>query len=1043
MDPHVSLPHPLCQTLGRPRWLPALAALLLLPVAGRAQTPFPVPRLATLSPAGVRAGDAVAITVTGSDLDDATALYASHPGIKAERLPDPPPPKGKKGKQKPLPPAPLRFKVTVAPDTPRGMHDVRVVGKWGISNPRVFVVGDRAELVEQEPNSDVPQAQRIDLGAAVHGAINPKVDVDYYVFAGKKGQRVVVHCAAASIDSTLTPQLQLFDAADRQLAENRQYRGRDALLDAVLPEDGDYCVRVCEFAYVNGGPQYFYRLSVSTGPWLDAAYPPAVEPGKLARITLYGRNLPGGQPDATAPRDLGVSAPLERLAVQVTPPAVAPEGRLDFRGSLLPRGASLDGFAYRLDGPGGASNPVLLTYADAPLVLDNEANDAPAKAQELTLPCCLCGRIERTRDRDYYAFTAKKGDVYVLEGYADRLRVPMDLVLTVKRADNDQVLGEFADNPDIPTTVGKFYTHTDDPRARFVAPADGRYVLVVRSRTGDFRAGPRYVYRVSIRKERPDFRLVVVGNNDTAAGGCTVRQGGSQDLEIICFRRDGFAGEVLLTAEGLPSGVTCPPQVLGPKAGQTVLVVTAAANAPDWAGEIRVKGTARIGKEKVVREARAGCLVWPTPQQNVPAISRLARSLCLAVRAKGPYSLTVPVKELAVPVGGAVELKLGVTRHWPDFKVPVQLDRAAAPTLTNGKPIPVPRVTAAANQSGATVKFNVPSNTEPGVCNLVFRGTAKFPFARNPKEKKTNVDVVQVTPPVRLTVYNSVTELSVVPAAVTVSAGGQETVVVRVKRLHGYKGAFKVELVPPKGTTPVSAAAVTIPAGADEAKLTLKAPPKVKSATSRVFAVKVTAAINKVNLAQEAKFTVTVSDAQAATIPGAGTKTAGPVRAVVLLADGADGWRYAPASQAKGDGWRGVDFNDGGWKTGRTPLGHGEPEIASRKGTEIALKGQPVVFRRTFDMPAEVLANRGATFRLAVASDDSAIVYLNGALADQDPESDHEYRYWNREVEIPAARLRPGRNVVAVLLHNGSGSSDLYLDLKLTAHLPEGKAAGK
>jgi hypothetical protein len=75
-------------------------------------------------------------------------------------------------------------------------------------------------------------------------------------------------------------------------------------------------------------------------------------------------------------------------------------------------------------------------------------------------------------------------------------------------------------------------------------------------------------------------------------------------------------------------------------------------------------------------------------------------------------------------------------------------------------------------------------------------------------------------------------------------------------------------------------------------------------------------------------------------------------------------------------------------------------------------------------------------FSLEVASDNSAEVYINGQLVDKD-EEDHEFAYWNRTVPAPAKLLRPGRNVVAVLVHNSSGSSDLYFDLALTARVPK------
>ena len=109
------------------------------------------------------------------------------------------------------------------------------------------------------------------------------------------------------------------------------------------------------------------------------------------------------------------------------------------------------------------------------------------------------------------------------------------------------------------------------------------------------------------------------------------------------------------------------------------------------------------------------------------------------------------------------------------------------------------------------------------------------------------------------------------------------------------------------------------------------------------------------------------------------------------------------------------------------------PSAAARRSR---VKGQPFVFRREFNVPAELLQQKGVVFRLSVASDDSATVYLNGTLVDQDPEPDHEFAYWNREVDLKPQQLRPGRNVVAALVKNGPSSSDLYLDMEISAQVP-------
>ena len=150
-------------------------------------------------------------------MQGATGLYFSFPGAKVEvegseafkPVVDPKPPK----KAPPPPKGQIsqRFKVTLPADAPLGIHDVRIVTANGISNPRAFVVGDLQEFTEQEPNDDLPKAQKIAVNSTVSGVISVGTDVDYYLFTGKKGQRIVVSCLTTSIDSKLPAEIDLYN----------------------------------------------------------------------------------------------------------------------------------------------------------------------------------------------------------------------------------------------------------------------------------------------------------------------------------------------------------------------------------------------------------------------------------------------------------------------------------------------------------------------------------------------------------------------------------------------------------------------------------------------------------------------------------------------------------------------------------------------------------------------------------------------------------------------------------------------------------------
>src|SRR5439155_26424960 len=112
----------------------------------------------------------------------------------------------------------------------------------------------------------------------------------------------------------------------------------------------------------------------------------------------------------------------------------------------------------------------------------------------------------------------------------------------------------------------------------------------------------------------------------------SVRNSGAAAVSLAVLRRDEFNGEIVVSVEGLPPGVTCPGALLGGTVEDGTLVFLAAETASSWAGPIKIVGKAQIGDREVVREARYGVVVWGTPnKQQQPAEFRLAAALQLGV----------------------------------------------------------------------------------------------------------------------------------------------------------------------------------------------------------------------------------------------------------------------------------------------------------------------------------------------------------------------------------------------------------------------------
>ena len=711
-----------------------LAWLFLLAAAPNALlAQLPAARLSAVCPSGGKSGTTFDVTIAGSDLDEVTKLHFSHPGITATQKTTPPGP-ADKGPQ----PVANQFSVAIAADVPPAMYEARAIGRYGISSPRAFTVGELPELIEQGANNSPAQALEVPLGATVNGQANAQA-YDYYKFSAQKDQRIVIDCWAQRIDSRMDATLAVYDAGGKELATSRDVNRRDPLVDVQIPADGVYTIRVHDFIYA-GGPEYFYRLNIGTAPYIDFIFPPAGQPGTTGKFTLFGRNLPGG----TAVAGLAIEGrPLEQLPVDITVPGGAAAQQLNINGMVDPEGTSIDGFEYRLKSAQGTSNPVLIGIAAAAVVAEQEPNNDPAKAQKVALPCEFVGQFNPRGDRDWFTFEAKKGDVYTLEVISQRQGVATDPQMIVQRVQvNDkgvETVTDLQEADDLATSIGgnAFNTRTDDPSYRFVAPDNGTYRILIADLYQ--RGNPRYTYRVSIHPELPDFRLVAVPlfvnpqqNNQAQAGVPLLRKGGHASVNVLCFRRDGFAEEVTVSATGLPAGVTCPDVVLGPGQNAAALVFSAADDAAEWAGPIQIVGKSKIAGAEVVREARPGNVVWPSaPQvQNASPDARLARDLALAVSGHEAAPYTVKVAEAKVwemSRAGKLEIPIKVTRRG-DFKGALAMTAAGLPP--NAK---VNNFNIDGNTTEMKVQLELPNNTPVGTFTFYLNAQSQVSYKRNPQ----------------------------------------------------------------------------------------------------------------------------------------------------------------------------------------------------------------------------------------------------------------------------------------------------------------------
>ena len=388
----------------------------------------------------------------------------------------------------------------------------------------------------------------------------------------------------------------------------------------------------------------------------------------------------------------------------------------------------MDGFEYRLNSPSGVSNPVLLSYATGPVVAQQYPNNKPELAQKISIPCEYVGQFYPPGEPSWVTFEAKKGDVYWVEVFSQRLGLPTDPFAVIQRVVmNDKGLEQGVDvlemyDTDLNIGGTDFNTASRDPAGRFAVPEDGHYRIQVRDLFNRGENNPRLVYRLSIRKESPDFRLVAMAPAPPPVAKDTrpatvwplfVRRGETTPIRVMVFRRDNFAGEIQLAVEGLPPGVTAADTKL--EAGKNIvsLMLVAAENAAPWVGPIKVIGKTKIGDAEIVREARDGAVIWNVVDFSLEAVhSRMTRDLTLAVGVEAT-PMTIEAAENKVwetSVAGILPIPIKLVRRM-DFNAVLKVKAVGIAALD-----PMPEFDVDGKATNATVtldlvKFKIPVGT--------------------------------------------------------------------------------------------------------------------------------------------------------------------------------------------------------------------------------------------------------------------------------------------------------------------------------------------
>lgn len=607
------------------------------------------PTLTAVFPQGGQQGRSVEATLTGTNLGTATAVWFSGKGITAEI-------KEKTGQAAVVfngagvsgsipSDAQLVAALTIAPDAPLGIQEIRVVTPYGVSNAGNFVVGNLREIIEEETeasaseNSSTMETDWLALPVTVNGTITSIDDEDSFTFQVKKDARLICQVAAQQIGSLLDSYLVLRDANGTEVANSGLGNAFDSVLDYTVPETGKYTLHIRDIRY-KGGAGYAYRLSIGELPYLETIFPLGGQRGTENTVTVTGANL-----DTVA-------------SIQISIGAETPAGEQ----------------SLRVQTPSGlATNPHPFAIGNWTEMVETEPNNTTGNATAVTTPITLNGKIDKSGDVDYFSFEIEAPQLLVFEVEALNLSSKLDALLTLYGPGKPM-----EDSENMAWNDGKeqvLMVNDDgisaDARIDWNFEEAGKYSVAIRDLNNQ--GGETYPYRLNIRPLEPDCQLSVVAldirNRPTAMDNPRVSRGSSVTLQVDVTRLDQFAGPIRLLCPDLPRTFDVSPTIVGANQNRAMLTITAPSDAPLGLMPVSIVGVCAVGGRQIERTAT------PSP-------------ILLTVMDAPEFTLTLAEIGLNTVHNKTVDLHVTATRR-DDFVGPIALSVSGLPNRVSALPDPV------------------------------------------------------------------------------------------------------------------------------------------------------------------------------------------------------------------------------------------------------------------------------------------------------------------------------------------------------------------
>jgi len=247
------------------------ALILATATTAFSQATFPTPALTGISPLGSKAGTTFDLTLRGTDLDAPTAILLNERSIPA-----------KSTKSNVL-------SITLPADLKPALYDLRFVGRYGVSNPRVFEISTLDTVESTGTNTKADKALKVALNTVIQGTFK-SASPQWFTIDAKSGQTITASFSGRRFDTRTELLATLSAPTGRELA-----RMRDGVLTFTAKADATYRLRLNDLMF-RSGDDYAYRVTVTDKPVPPRPPSPTTPTSLTIPATIQSSFLPQGAP---------------------------------------------------------------------------------------------------------------------------------------------------------------------------------------------------------------------------------------------------------------------------------------------------------------------------------------------------------------------------------------------------------------------------------------------------------------------------------------------------------------------------------------------------------------------------------------------------------------------------------------------------------------------------------------------------------------------------------------------------------------------------